>query len=247
MIPSENSLIRFFCYYSVAAVLAVRNDMSLRNAERQYGVSARTVGRRKLLQDKAGVDPAEVLLSGRPVISKDEEQQLETYLLTASDRLIGLCLPELLSLAFDYAQRLSKPHKFNSIQQKAGYQWIHGFMRRNPIVSVRIPQATSLYRAKAFTKETVDVFYDNLHSVMTTYNFGAESIWNMDETGLSIVQKPLPVIARKRNQLSRKGKYISPFLVLPGRKWIPGKPSDSAAHVALMECPQANYREDYLS
>ncbi|CAG7716167.1 unnamed protein product [Allacma fusca] len=212
--------------------------MSLRNAERQYGVPAKTIGRKKKIADNGG-DPAKVVLGGyKPVFTEEEEVQLESYLITANERLLGLARPELRSLAFDYAKRLSRKNTFNVIRQKAGYEWVKGFLRRNPGVSFRIPQATSINRAKAFTSEKVAVFYSNLKLLLDQTNFSPSQIYNMDETGLSIVQKPLPVLAKRgtnsvgritsgeRGRLitamyccSATGAFIPPMLVFPGKRF----------------------------
>ncbi|CAG9137628.1 unnamed protein product [Plutella xylostella] len=71
------------------------------------------------------------------------------------------------------------------------------FMRRNPELSVRAAQATSLSRATSFNKSNVDAFYDNLTIVMDRDNFGPQDIYNADETGITTVQKPNRVVARR--------------------------------------------------
>ncbi|GFS23181.1 transposase [Elysia marginata] len=47
-------------------------------------------------------------------------------------------------------------------EKLAGKEWYRGFMRRNPQISIRQPEATSLARATAFNPYTVGVYFDNL-------------------------------------------------------------------------------------
>lgn len=67
----------------------------------------------------------------------------------------------------------------------AGWQWYYGFMSRHRKLSLRTPEQTSLNRVRAFCKENVDHFFNNLGEVYS--RFEPKNIWNMDETGFSNV------------------------------------------------------------
>ena len=43
----------------------------------------------------------------------------------------------------------------------------------------------------------MSLFFDNLDSLYKRYNFGPQSIYNVDETGLTTVQNPCKVVAPK--------------------------------------------------
>lgn len=79
----------------------------------------------------------------------------------------------------------------------AGVDWFSFFMKRNPELSVRCAEATSLSRATSFNQTNVKTFFDNLAKVMDRHNFEPKDIYNMDETGVTTVQKPDRVVARK--------------------------------------------------
>lgn len=99
--------------------------------------------------------------------------------------------------AFDFAERHKISNNFNEEKKCAGVDWFYGFQARNPSISMRKPETTSLNRVTAFNPEAVKVFFDNLRIVMDKYNFSPFQIWNMDETGITTVQQLQTVIAAK--------------------------------------------------
>ena len=78
---------------------------------------------------------------------------------------------------------------------RAGCDWFTGFHKRHPSLSIRTPEATRIGRATAFNRPTVEIFYDTLASVMDKHEFEAKDIWNVDETGITTVQKPNKIVA----------------------------------------------------
>ena len=81
--------------------------------------------------------------------------------------------------------------------QSAGADWFSGFMKRHLELSIRTPEPTSLSRATSFNRENVKLFFAKLAEVIDRGQLGPEQIWNVDETGLTTVQKPKNVVAAK--------------------------------------------------
>ena len=70
-------------------------------------------------------------------------------------------------------------------------------MKRHNSLSIRTPEATSLACSTAFNQHNVKQFFTNLDLVYTRNQYGPQSIYNCDETGLTTVQRPSKVIAGK--------------------------------------------------
>lgn len=90
----------------------------------------------------------------------------------------------------------------------ASKDWIRGFFRRQPQLSIRTPETTSLSRATSFIKKNVGDFFENLKIVYERHRFGPVSIYNIDETGLSTVQRTQKVIALRGTKEEGKNQSI---------------------------------------
>lgn len=79
----------------------------------------------------------------------------------SSDIYYGLTTKDARRLAYDFAvkEKLRCPPNWmtNSI---AGKDCLAGFLKRNPQLSIRKPQATSLSRATSFNRHNVNEFFD---------------------------------------------------------------------------------------
>ncbi|XP_047129469.1 uncharacterized protein LOC124809425 [Hydra vulgaris] len=132
------------------------------------------------------------------IFTNEEETSLSDYLLRPSKLHYGLSTKTTRKLAYEFAMTLSKriPKSWKSLQI-AGKQWLRGFMLLRNELSLRNPEATSMARATAFNCYTVGEFFTNLKDVCLRHKFQPQNIYNVDETGLTTVQKPVKVIAKK--------------------------------------------------
>ena len=134
------------------------------------------------------------------IFNTDIETKLVNYLLQAADLYYGLFPKEVRRFAFNCANSLHL--KFPQTWSEKGIasaDWFSHFLKRHPEMSIRKPQATSLARATSFNKVTVNEFYDNLEIVMKQHKF-EQDIYNMDETGVTTVQRPDHIIGRREKK-----------------------------------------------
>ena len=71
-------------------------------------------------------------------------------------------------------------------------------MKRHNDISLRTPESTSIQRMANFNESTVGLFFKDLEKVLSRDGgFGADQIWNVDETGVTTVQRPCKILAKK--------------------------------------------------
>lgn len=100
-------------------------------------------------------------------------------------------------IAFAFAENNKLSHNFDKTSKMAGKDWYCGFLKRHSSISLRKPEATSLNRIAAFNETELKLFFDNLQSLLKTYRFDATHIFNVDETGITNVQRNSKMLAPK--------------------------------------------------
>jgi hypothetical protein len=117
-------------------------------------------------------------------ITSDHVIMLEEYFCG-----LGLSIKDVRKLAFDLVEPYKVANTFNKETKFAGKKEFYAFMRRNPQLSVRQPEATSLATAKGFNRDNVLHFFicrkailQNLGLHLTRYTLFTKSRKNQTRT-----------------------------------------------------------------
>ena len=94
---------------------------------------------------------------------------------------------------------------FNAETGIASWKWWRDFSRRHNL-TLRVPENTANYRAACNNNETFDQFFRKYEALLLSLGIEKEKVdpeclWNMDETGLSIVVKGGKVVAKVGSKL----------------------------------------------
>ncbi|KAF2894667.1 hypothetical protein ILUMI_11506 [Ignelater luminosus] len=132
-----------------------------------------------------------------PTFSAALENHLHLHIKDLKTLHFGLTTNDLRELAYEFAEKNNILHRFSHISRKAGWDSLKGFRTRNPSISLRVPEATSVSRARAFNKPNIQKFFRSLEEVILKYRFKATNIYDVDKSGLSTVQNPPKVFVTK--------------------------------------------------
>ena len=116
------------------------------------------------------------------VFTPDQERSLSDYLARSAKMNFGLSAREVRKLAYQSGV------KYSIAMPPA---WLRNFLKGTGNLSLRRPEATSLASGMGFNRTT----FSNLATLMYKHHFGPQDIYNMDETGVTTVQKPTCIIA----------------------------------------------------
>ncbi|KAH3782053.1 hypothetical protein DPMN_159964 [Dreissena polymorpha] len=77
-----------------------------------------------------------------------------------------------------------------------GMDWIAGFLKRHPDVSLRTPQALSTCRARMLNVTLTNSYFTDLARLLESLSLQDKPvrIWNIDETSVPLLHKPARVL-----------------------------------------------------
>ncbi|KAL6258122.1 hypothetical protein P5V15_010041 [Pogonomyrmex californicus] len=113
-----------------AALEAIQNGTSLRQASIKNNISRKTLERR--------------FKSGNAIKNRMGPTCTIGFLFTRDD---------LRTLAYNFVNQLKIKHKFNNDIEKAGYDWFYSFLFRHPDISVRKSESLSLARSLYISRQ----------------------------------------------------------------------------------------------
>lgn len=215
-----------------------REEMGWLKASRQYSVPQATLRRRAKNKNKFTNKSEKGLGSIAPTLDDEMERDLVNHALELESRMFGLTARELRSLAYEIAESNGVRHSFNQEKKLAGKAWFRGFRTRHPEISLRAPEPTSAARARAFNKPQVSKYFSVLEKTVKENNILPTRIFNVDESGLSTVQRPSKVMAAKGKKqvgaltsaergvhctvvccMNAAGCFVPPAIIYPRKRW----------------------------
>ena len=243
------------------ALTALREgQMGLNAVARLYSISKPTLRRHLLNLNKYA--NGSTLKRGRGTcLPHDFETELVEHVVRLEKMLFGISRKDLMKLAYELAERNGLQHVFSRDKKSAGKDWFSSFIKRHPTLFLRQPEATSLARSSGFNAHAVCRIFDILEKLIDEHHLTATRIYNVDETGLSTVQKCQKVVAMKgRHQvgaitsgergtnttgvfcISSSGVYIPPMLIFK-RKRMKEELKDGAPAGTIFHCNDSGWMD----
>ncbi|CAH1981192.1 unnamed protein product [Acanthoscelides obtectus] len=177
------------------AIQAVNeNRMGVNEAGRNFGVPATTLRRRKLRENvkKGPLGPSSTL-------GEAAEEKLTKYIIKLQKNGFSPTRTDVRSMDFKLAEELSIKHNFNKELRLAGFPWLQLFLQRNSRLSVRKAEGVSIDRSLGMNKKDIEAYFQLLENTLIGNDLMNKPghIYNMDETGLQLNNRPGHVIVKK--------------------------------------------------
>ncbi|XP_074036718.1 uncharacterized protein [Leptinotarsa decemlineata] len=186
--------------------------MGVNEAARHFGIPQPTLRRRIRRGDfnKHGLGPSCSL-------GYENEVKIKFHILKLKKAGFAPTRQTVREMAFRLADFMKIKHPFNKEKGVAGYDWLHSFLHRNSELSIRKSEGVSLARCQAMNKQEVRDYFALVEKTLLDKNIlnSPAQIYNMDETGLQLNNKPGYVIAKKGSKnvaaltSSEKGETVT--------------------------------------
>ncbi|KAI5646769.1 DDE superfamily endonuclease domain-containing protein [Phthorimaea operculella] len=175
-----------------AALEEIRNGMTVYKASQQFDIPETTLRNKRdgLHSDKCGV-PA--------VFSKHEENRIVDWIHYLGRSGFPITKVQLIETVAKLTEELKRTNRFKD--GVPGKKWIHGFLKRNPTVSLRISKNLPTSRNQV-TEEALKSWFQRVYEYLQSKNMldvleDPQRIFNCDETGFFLCPKEKKVLVRK--------------------------------------------------
>jgi len=183
---------------NLAAAVAdvLQNKMTLGRAGKKWKIPKSTLFDH--INGKSKHSGSKKVTGRQPVFPEAIEKQLVAYIKEFANNLFGLTATDIRKFAYQVAEKNKIRNNFDKDTMMAGKKWFTFFMRRNPDLSILVPEKLSYARIVGFTLELANSFYSVLDSVCTANGINAATIFNMDESGFGTVVNKAPKVVAQR-------------------------------------------------
>ena len=210
---------------------------STKKAAESHGIPRSTL-QRYLKQCAIDGSVAKKSMGRQCTMSLDQENELCSVLQEMESRLYGLSPLDVRKIVYQFCALNKLPNNFNEEKKCAGRKWFQLFLARHPELSVRKAEGVSLQRACGYNISKIRIFEQILKKELFTEDnqrkIPVENIFNVDETGITVNQKPKKIVAKKGKKsvgvitslergktitavccVSATGAYCPPFFIFP--------------------------------
>ncbi|KAL0809939.1 hypothetical protein ABMA28_010794 [Loxostege sticticalis] len=220
----------------VKAIKMVREKkMGTLKAAKTFNVPRTTLQRLTHKTDLTPEEAAATQLGRKTVLGTQLENVLVEYVLMMESKFHGLTRSDLRRMAYMLAKRNNLPNPFQE-SGLAGKTWLRLFLKRHKDkLSVRKPTGTSFARAFGFNKDNVNHFFQLLDEIYEKNKYPPNRIYNVDESGLTVVQSRIPQVIGHRGKrqiaaltsaergslvtivvcMNATGHFVPPFVIFP--------------------------------
>ena len=231
-----------------AAIEAIGNGVGVNEAARQYSIPSTTLRRRK----KAG-NVNKISLGPPASLTDLNERKMVAHIKKMQKHCFAPTQKMVQQMAYGLAETLQIIHKFSVIKKRAGKIWFKEFMRRNSHLAIRKSEGVSMARVRGMYRIDVNNYFNLLQQILEENNLMDKpgNIFNMDETGLQLNNRPGHVVAEKGSKnvvgvtsgekgetisvitcCNAEGLFIPPFCIFKGKnkkaEYEDGMPPGSA-------------------
>ena len=193
-------------------------------------------------------------------VKRKKVTQSNMHVVNMADMGFGLTREDVMQLAYKIAEKTGKQHPFHN--GSAGRSWFEAFRARHPKLTFRTPQPLSYCRALCSNEETIGNFFSKLGAIYGKLDLFTKpkQVFNVDETGVSIVHKPGKVLVElgRRNVyaltsaekgkthtvlicVSASGFYIPPLMIYPRKQRVPDHMKEGALPNSVFEVSESGW------
>ena len=173
------------------ALQRIQDGTPLITVSIKYSIPRKTLRRHR---DGTVKNPDAILLGRfRPDFDGKLEAMLVSHIQRMEKALFGFTPIDVRRLVFDFVEKLKILNRFCKTSKMAGKDWLASFfLQRNQTLSI-----TSMLRAVGFNCPQVATFFKIYREVLSEDYYSPRQVWNMDEIGITTVQKPVNIVATK--------------------------------------------------
>lgn len=218
----------------------IEHNTSIRRAAREFGVKVMTL-QDAFTRSKAKSDGHTFVIpqeNFNKIFNKNQEEMLCKYAIHVARLFYGMTRKEFRRLAYEYAVACkcsNIPANWHATQL-ANENWYYSFMERHTSLTLKSPEGMSIARISSFNKVNVATFFTAYTSAMDKYKFTPDRIFNVDESSISTVVKPVKVLCESGQPVAAQvtqergasmtfvgivnaaGQFLPPVFIIPRKR-----------------------------